>query len=137
MGSFTIDRKSRQLLYEKFGFKEFYWFPLNGNTPKPDNTECFEDEVFFNKFGLQNLINTIKELGDNKINLISEVNEDEKINTEDLEPYTLTEIIYCNDTVDWAVYFSHENTVTISGARLIKAIQNKWEDFDALKATFV
>ncbi len=129
------DEFTRTLLHGKFGFDKFYWFPLTSDK-KPADTEYFEDEVFFTQFGLENLITTVKEIGAFKVNKILETNEDTKIDADDIEPYDLLEVVYCNDKVDWLVYFSHENTVTISGLKLIDAIKQKWPDWDKLKGHY-
>jgi hypothetical protein len=138
MGLFSKDKKNidattRQLLADKFGFHDFYWWPLNG--AKPADTECFSDESFCIKLGRPLLVQTIKEMGENQLHKINEADEDEIIKTEDIESYNLIEVVYCNDNADWLIYFSHENTVTVSGKKLIDALKKNWADFDSLKET--
>lgn len=128
----NIDTATRRLLADKFGFHDFYWWPLNGG-PKPADTECFSDEAFNEKFGHQRCVQTIKEIGENQLRKINEVHEDEIIKTEDIWSYDGIEVVYCNDNADWLIYFSHENTVTVSGKKLIDALKKNWPDFDTLK----
>jgi hypothetical protein len=138
MGLLNSDKKNtdtatRQLLADKFGFQDFYWWPLNG--PKPVDTECFTDEAFCEKLGHPILVQTIKELGENQLHKINEIREDEIIKTDDIWSYDGIEVVYCNDNADWLIYFSHENTVTVSGKKLIEALKKNWSDFDNLKET--
>lgn len=130
----NIDSSTRQLLADKFDFQDFYWWPLNGST-KPADTECFSDEAFNTKFGRSRLVQTIKEMGNNELRKINEVHEDEIIKTDDIWSYDGIEVVYCNDKADWLIYFSHENTVTVSGKKLIDALKKNWSDFNSLKET--
>jgi hypothetical protein len=128
--------ETRQLLKDKWGFDR-WMFPLSGD--KPVDAECFEDEIFFKECGLQKLIKAIKNLDNFEIEKIAELCEDSRINTDDLrpyEPFKVGEVIYCNDKVEWAVYFSHENSVTIFGVKLINSIKKEWSDFDNLKVKY-
>lgn len=139
MGLFSSDKKNintatRQLLADKFDFRDFYWWPLNGG-PKPADTQCFTDESFCVKLGRPLLVRTLKEMGTHQLHKLTEIHEDEIIKTEDIESYNLIEVVYCNDNADWLIYFSHENTVTVSGKKLIDALKKNWPDFDNLKET--
>jgi hypothetical protein len=138
MGLFSSDKKhtdiqTRQLLADKFDFRNFYWWPLNGH--KLADTECFTDQTFSINFGIPSLIQTIKDMGVNQLHKINEINEDEVIKTEDIWSYDGIEVVYCNDNVDWLIYFSHENTVTVSGKNLIDALKENWPEFENSKAT--
>ena len=128
----NTDTATRQLLADKFDFKNFYWWPLNGH--KLADTECFTDEVFNIKFGHANLIQTLKEMGETQLRKINEANEDEIIKTEDICSYDGLEVVYCNDNADWLIYFSHENTVTVSGKKLIDALKKNWLEFESSRA---
>ncbi len=139
MGLFSSDKKhtdiqTRQHLADKFDFKDFYWWPLNG-VSKPTDTECFSDESFCEKLGLPNLVQTIKEMGENQLHKINEIHEDEIIKTEDIWSYDGIEVVYCNENADWLIYFSHEHTVTVSGKKLIDALKKNWPEFESSKAT--
>ena len=137
MGLFSNSKKykdtvTRKLLAEKFDFHNFYWWPLNET--KPADTECFTDEIFCSKLGLSCLVQTIVEMGVNHLHKINEIHEDEIIKTEDIWSYDGIEVVYCNDNVDWLIYFSHENTVTVSGKKLINALKKNWPEFEIYRA---
>lgn len=137
MGLFSNDKKNidtttRKLLADKFGFQDFYWWPLNGS--KPADTECFTDEAFSEKLGHSNLVQTLKEMGVDQLRKINEIHEDEIIKTDDIWSYDGIEVVYCNDNADWLIYFSHENTVTVSGKKLIDALKKNWPEFENSKA---
>jgi hypothetical protein len=130
----NIDIATRQLLADKFEFQDFYWWPLNGST-KPTDTECFSDEAFNTKLGHSRLVQTLNEMGCDELRKINEIHEDEIIKTDDIWSYDGIEVVYCNNNADWLIYFSHENTVTVSGKRLIDALKKNWPDFGSLKET--
>lgn len=45
----------------------------------------------------------------------------------DLEPaYTGEEGYWCSDAMDWLLYASHENSVTVAGEWLISAVKAAW-----------
>ncbi len=122
----------RKILADKLGIDKFYWYPLTTDS-KPDNAEFFETNTFQEKFGLDKLIEMINFFGDTLINSLTETGENIKINTSDLEPYCGLEVIYCNNTADWAIYFSHENTVTFIGQKIIDELKKQWPNFDKYK----
>jgi len=130
----NTDTSIRQLLSDKFGFKNFYWFPLTGGA-KPADTEYFSEEIFLAKFGISKLIHTIKDMGVSQLTKINEDHDDKIIKTDEIWSYDGIEVVYCNDSADWLIYFSHENTVTVSGSILINALKKKRSDFDTLKET--
>jgi hypothetical protein len=43
------------------------------------------------------------------------------------------ETFYCNDNVDWLIYFSHEKTITIGGKTLLDKLKADWHDWDKYK----
>ena len=123
------DFKTRELLNNNFGISTDYWYPLTGGKA-PNNCEYFDVDVFITNYGLERLIQFIKNLGYSIINEIVESLEDKKIEVEDLDSYCGLETFYCNDNGDWAIYFSHENTVTFIVAEFLGKLKIDWPDWE-------
>ncbi len=128
-----IDETTRKLLLEKFGASG-YWYPLLGDT-KPDNMEYFEIDTFKTNFGDKKLFDLVKQIGENKINEINESTDDTKINVDEIE-ITNSETYYCNDNVDWVIYCSHENTISIGGKILLDTLKKEWKDWKKFADTW-
>ena len=124
------DDKTRKLLLDKFDAVA-QWYPLRVNS-KQNDLEYFEEEFFQKHFGDQKLIQLIKSLGCTTINEINESRDDKKINVDELE-INNSEVYYCNDTVDWVIYCSHEQTVTFGGATLLQELKQQWSDWYKFK----
>ena len=124
--------QGREMLRNNLGFEHFYWYPLHD--PKPLNSEYFEEDAFLEEFGVEKLIALITQLGFDRLNVITETDEDEKINATQLEEYSGIEKIYFDEKAEWAIYFSHENTVTFVGSIIadsLKANWSNWENFSS------
>ena len=72
-------------------------------------------------------------MGDRTLSAISETSADEKINTEELTPQWGFEVIFCNENVDWVIYFSHEGSVTFAGKKILDALKGEWTQWEKYK----
>jgi hypothetical protein len=49
----------------------------------------------------------------------------------DLDPlYTGDEGFWCSDAMDWLLYASHENSLTVGGEWLISAVKSAWPEWE-------
>jgi hypothetical protein len=112
-----------QKLSINFGITGFYWFPLNGENNSI--AEYFAEDVFIKQNGLQYLSEILKTYS-TQIYELSEVTDVTPINIEEFLEYQGNETIYCDENVNWVIYFSHENTVTIAGEDLLKRLKSSW-----------
>ena len=134
-GLFADDKKDsqdvqgREMLRTNLGFEHFYWYPLHD--PRPLNSMYFEEDAFLKEFGIEKLIGLIAQLGFDRLNVITETEEDEKITITELEEYSGIEKIYFDDKGEWAIYFSHENTVTFVGTIITDSLKVNWNNWKA------
>ena len=126
------DFNTRNLLKTNFNYSGGYWYPLIGERA-PENCEYFDEDVFVKEYGLERLILLIKKMECVEINEIAEDLKDRKIPVDDLYSYSGLEVIYCNDNVEWAIYFSHENTVTFLGTDFLQRLKNDWPSWERYK----
>ncbi|MDO7887333.1 hypothetical protein [Hymenobacter cheonanensis] len=122
----------RALLKEHLSFDGFYWYPLHSE-PKARITEYFEADTFERDFGINTLITILKNKGYTSVWEITELGEDEKISLEMLGSYGGIETIYCDEDAKWAIYFSHENTVTLAGEMIVEAVKSVWVNWGLYK----
>ena len=122
-----LNHEVRKLLSDKSKSTNIY-FPMRGDK-KPINLEYFNTDEFQKEFGTQKFILILKELGETKINEIKESCNDEKIHVDEID-FDNDEAIYCNDNLDWLIYFSHENSITIFGNDLVKKLKSNWPTWD-------
>jgi hypothetical protein len=128
-----MNKGARNLLLEKFNIAGLCCYPLSGNN-KPNSSEYFNEDDFLNYYGLEKLISLLLKLGYKNVNEILESENDQYIKVEDIDCYCGLEVIYCNESVDWAIYFSHENTVTFIGEGLLTGLKKDWLDWGKYKS---
>lgn len=102
-----------------------YWIPLDFQALKSD-IEYFEYHSFESNFGVENLKEIIQKINLGKIYEISEDLEDNEIKVYEIHGYEMLELFYTNESADWVVYLSHENTITIAGGSLLREIKKEW-----------
>lgn len=123
-----MENTIRKDLYNKFGIGDYYYYPLNGD--KPADCEYFDSIDFLKFFGIERLSSLILSLGDAEIYEAQETLSIKKVHAEAIHDYEGLELIYCNQSIDWAIYFSHENTITIVGKALPNKIKEAWADWE-------
>ncbi|MFC6999046.1 hypothetical protein [Rufibacter roseus] len=118
----------RKKLIEKWG-AEGLWTPLNGELAS-DTVDYFVFDEFESAFGLENLKQILEEIAPGLVYEISEINEDRTIPVSEIEEYELVEKFFTDSVANWVIYLSHENTITIAGAKLLEALKMKWSDYN-------
>lgn len=117
----------RNRIIDEWDAGESYCYPLN--TSDRDDFICFPQDFFLKDFGLDQLKKTLGKLGIQncyRLNEYPKDNEDYKIDLDNVIAYNGLEKYYCDDSNSWIIYFSHENTVTFGGKKLIQTIKNEW-----------
>lgn len=125
-------KEIRQHMRDKWNAGYSYWIPLNEG--EQSNIIYFPQDYFIENFGLQKLEECLSSLNIKICYQISEqesFNEDFEISVNEIVPFksNVTEKYYCTDTLDWLIYFSHENTVTVGGIDLINTIKANWSNW--------
>jgi len=116
----------RQMLQEVWGYDGNYWEPLGKKSPK-------ETIFLLSKYitdGDRNFIRDV--LARKGVRHLYEVNETGDDYETDLESVTALyqdhEVMYFDETYKWAIYGSHEETITFGGEWLINSIKERFKD---------
>jgi len=118
-------KKVRKILLEKLGY-DGYWYPICvGDTPENVLFLMTEYVLPFE----QNIINAVKSLSLNKFYAIDEFHNDYKHSIECFN-LSLYETFCCDDTFEWAVYGSHEGTISFGGDKLLPQIKELLKDYE-------
>lgn len=133
----TLSDEERKHIWDKMAktwdIKGAYWYPLE-NCIRED-IFVFVDNYFYDELGIESIRSVLLKRG---INRVWELCESEpfpeyEIDTSDFSPvYSISgEGYWCSDDMDWIIYVSHENSITVGGEWLldeIKAIWSNWEE---------
>jgi hypothetical protein len=111
-----------------------YWYPLDrpADAEPPPHTEAFNSDTFFEVQTQQHLRDALAELGVSRLWELRELDIDtnREIVLDQLEPlYTGAEGYWTDETFEWLVYASHEGSVTVTGERLLPALQARWPEW--------
>ncbi len=106
----------------------YYWYPL---------APCVRDDVlalFLSRFEAEVPYDAVQEIlrrfTRGRVYWLRESEASEIVRDEDL-PYGEPESYLCDDSMDWIVYTSHEDSITFGGVRLIAAVKRglpSWQD---------
>jgi hypothetical protein len=131
----TLSEIERTLLWEdlsgRWEIRDF-WYPLT--EPKPPETEAFMEDYFAAEIGFNALRAILSAHG---IGRIFELREFEhspeyQLDVEGFNPvYTLNgEGYWFSAEMDWVIYASHENSITIAGEWLLAEIKKIWPGWE-------
>lgn len=131
----TLSEVERTLLWEdlreRWGISDF-WYPLT--EPKPPETEAFMEDYFAAEVGIE----TLKAiLSAHEIERVFELREfdhspEYQLDIEGFNPaYTINgEGYWFSADMDWVIYASHENSITIAGEWLLTEIKEIWPGWE-------
>lgn len=116
----------RQMLHEVWGYDGDYWEPLGKKSPR-------ETIFLLSKYMTDGDRSFIRELlARNGVKHLFEVNETGDDYETDLQSFTAScndhEVMYFDETYKWAIYGSHEETITFGGEWLIDSIRERFKD---------
>jgi hypothetical protein len=107
-----------------------YWYPL---TEVPQrNVLAFQAPCFYQALVAgENLPAILAARGVDRIFELREVGSAYELRLADLDPvYTGDEGFWCSDALDWVLYASHENSLTVGGEWLITAVKFAWPEWE-------
>ncbi|WP_315824024.1 hypothetical protein [Paraflavitalea speifideaquila] len=126
-------KQIRQALFEKWNFQGNYWEPLESLSPEP---VIFLMKSNISESDYKQIINEIQQHTDNKLFEITEDGSDAEIEFS-LFHRNCYETVYCDRSMEWIIYGSHESTIAFAGTWLLDFINqlfadrkdklNKWE----------
>ncbi|MCS3797798.1 hypothetical protein [Niastella sp. OAS944] len=116
----------RQMLHEVWGYDGDYWEPLGKKSPK-------ETVFLLSKYITDGDRLFIKELlakkGGKHLYEVNETGDDYETDLESISSfYQDHEVMYFDETYKWAIYGSHEETITFGGEWLINSIKERFKD---------
>lgn len=134
----TLLAEERKRIWEKlvkiWDKKEAFWVPL-GNCTRKD-VFAFLDDYFYNELGIGHLRNILLERGIDRVWQLREFEYSEyEIDTLAFEPtYSYGgEGYWCSADMDWIIYASHENSITVGGNWLLDKIKTIWPNWEKRK----
>lgn len=116
----------RQMLHEVWGYDGDYWEPLGKKSPR-------ETVFLLSKYITDGDRLFIKELlakkGGKHLYEVNETGDDYETDLESISSfYQDNEVMYFDETYKWAIYGSHEETITFGGEWLINSIKERFKD---------
>jgi hypothetical protein len=112
--------------------KDDYWYPLSES--KPPNMEAFMDDYFEAEVGYSALREILKKHNVEKVFELRELisSPEYEIDVNNFSPtYNINgEGYWCSKEMDWVIYASHENSITLGGDWLIKEIRKVWLNWE-------
>ncbi|UKS28419.1 hypothetical protein LOZ80_05645 [Paenibacillus sp. HWE-109] len=109
-----------------------YWYPLSDS--KPADVEAFMEDYFESEVGYPVLREILKKHNIEKVFELREFSSspEYEIDVNNFRPtYNINgEGYWCSKEMDWVVYASHENSITIGGDWLIKEIRKVWLNWE-------
>ncbi|MFF2019712.1 hypothetical protein [Paenibacillus sp. NPDC058177] len=109
------------------------WIPLDGS--QNELTLAFMDDYFDSEVGYELLRKFLKEHGVNHVYELRELEFSPEYELE-LSAFTPTyafngEGFWCSKEMDWVIYASHENSITIGGEWLINKVKEVWSNWES------
>jgi len=107
---------------------EGYWYPLSAKAPK--DALALDAEPFFDAETQTRLREALAAIGVSRVWELREFDvdpesPDRELDLEFFEPvYTGAEGFWTDRSLDWLIYASHEDSVTVAGRRLLPAFKH-------------
>ena len=122
-------------LNKNWGIKTDYWIPLS-KLAVDKEVIFYPQDYFLNIFSLERLQNLISnqnfesiyswrwEIKDHENLIEIGIGEISSFKKDSLEKY------YFDNSFEWVVYMSHENTIAIGGSSIIKDLKQLWSEWE-------
>jgi hypothetical protein len=116
----------RHMLHDTWGYDGDYWEPLEEKSPRETvfilrKHITDDDSVFIKQLLAKKGVRSLYEL--------NETGDDYETDLDGFQStYTGHEVMYVDETYKWAIYGSHEETVTFGGEWLITSIKDRFKD---------
>ena len=111
-------------LQSAWNIKSGYWYPLADHPEK--DVEAFQDSYFEKEVGFEQLRAMLHSKTINNVLELREYGPEYVIELSAFEPlYNGAEGYWCDESLTWIIYASHESSITIGGW-LLEEIKRKW-----------
>lgn len=121
----------KKVLKDRWDIEADHWCPIDEASTK-EEVVYFPQYYFFKDFGLENLKSVISEISNGNLyhwNWETYKEQFYSIKVEEMVEFNNLEKFYFDDSCDWIVYISHENTIAFGGEKLIELLLGKWENW--------
>lgn len=122
--------QAEQAIRREWGVADGYWYPLDD--VRRSDVVAFEASDFHREFGAQRLQTVLRSISAGRVIEVPEFNEYPAFE-QDLEVsefcYTGAEGYWFDAGLEWIVYASHEDSVTLGGVRLLALVQEQWPEW--------
>ncbi len=132
----VISESERDMLRKELSIRWFevgsYWYPLI--ECNREDIVAFTGDFFYEDQDIEKLRDILKRHGIHRIWQLREFDSspEYEIDTNAFYPsYTIDgEGYWCSNNMDWVVYASHENSITIAGSWLVDEVKSTWKDWN-------
>jgi hypothetical protein len=122
----TEFRRHRERLSQRWGISESYWYPLTEGAP-PADVVALKADLFDREVSLPALRALLRSRGIERFIELREYGSGYEADVELLEPvYNGAEGYWTDNSGEWVIYASHENSVTLGGQWLIAGVAAAW-----------
>jgi hypothetical protein len=122
----------RKQLTDKWGIRDGdSWIPLD-DAEITDSIEYGYYSTFAKEFGIDRLKKILQNITKSDVYEINNEASDRRIAVSEID-FKRFECYYTNETADWVVYYSHEDTITFAGQELIEKLQATWEGWETYR----
>ena len=109
---------------------ESYWYPLTERSR--NDVVAWQDRYFNQSVSTTMVQNLLRERGIIRLWELREHGPEYELDVSAFEPYyNGAEGYWCAEPMDWVIYASYESSITVGGAWLIQAIQQRWPAWQA------
>jgi len=110
-----------------WSIKQGYWYPL-AERPEKD-VEAFQDSYFEKEFGFERLRAVLHTRLVDHVLELREYGPEYEIELSAFEPlYNGAEGYWCDESLNWIIYASHESSMTIGGW-LLEEVKRRWPNW--------
>ncbi|MBH5317518.1 hypothetical protein I6N90_06770 [Paenibacillus sp. GSMTC-2017] len=113
--------------------KRSHWIPLDASKHK--FALPFMDDYFESEFGFERLRAILKKHGVNEVYELRELTSSPEYELEVSAFYPTYDFdgegFWCSKEMDWVIYVSHENSITIGGEWLINMVKEVWPNWES------
>jgi len=121
----------RERVNDVWDWKKYYWYPLMP-TSRPD-VFALDTDKFDQAISEEKVKTALTEIGITKVFNLRELGESEELDIKDIPYLYESESVIIDESMEWIIYCSHEQSVAFGGAKLNEKIKNlvpNWKELE-------
>ena len=126
-----VKSELKEKLKSRWDIERDHWSPIDEPVTN-EEVVYFPQHLFFEDFGIENLKRLISEFSEKVVfqwNWETSTEQFFTISIEEMVEFNNLEKYYFDDSLDWIVYISHENTIAFGGQELIERLIENWANW--------